>query len=175
MHRVLAIATITVVSAAASAASLDAESDAFMSGLYVCRIMQKDPVNLASALAREAWTPSRSAPGGYEKASARMFQSPDQSACHVQTTQKIDLERLQNWLELTGALDGQVKRFAWDELRTRPLRNDTYRIWSWESWRSAGGDDPGALSHEIVVLPGAAQSRPGEKSATATISYRAKR
>jgi hypothetical protein len=93
----------------------------------------------------------------------------------VQTAKKIDLERLRNWMELTGALDGQVKRYAWDELRPRPLRNDTYRIWSWESWRSAGGADPGALSHEIVVLPGASQPSPGEMTATATISYRAKR
>jgi hypothetical protein len=173
MHQFLvALMAAAAVSMPSWASRLDPETNAFMSGLYLCRVLQSDPGETRSAIEREVWAPAAGQQGGYRKESARVFFSPDQKTCHVQTTSRIDVGHLEAWLEVTGVMDGRIKRFAWNETRKRPLRNDSYRVWRWENWRAAADKGGGVMTYEVIVLPGATQSRPGESAVTATLSYR---
>jgi hypothetical protein len=148
------------------------ETQAFISGIYLCRTLQSAPLSVPTVVKRNAWRPATAQPGGYVREGARVFQSADKSACHVQTNAPIDPGALQTWLNYTAENEWLEKQLAWNETRARPLRGDLYRLWRWESWHKDRSIKKGLLSHEVAILPGAAQPRPGERSVTATISYR---
>jgi hypothetical protein len=152
----------------------DSKTQAYISGIYLCRALQSTPMSVPAVVRRNAWQPAVSQSGGYQKDGTNVFQSPDKTTCHVQTSARIDVGYMRTWLDYTAENEWLETRFAWNETRSRPLRGDWYRVWRWESWHKDLGIGKGLLSHEVVVLPAATQPLAGEMTATATVSYRAK-